>query len=239
MAGMGDAMVRITDVRFRWRREGPLILDIPRLGVDKGERVFIKGPSGGGKTTLLNLLGGVTVPESGSVSIMGTDMAALGGARRDAFRADHIGFVFQMFNLVPYLSLIDNVILPCRFSAARRGRALARSENLAREARRMLEHMDLDVDALMSQPVTELSVGQQQRVAVARALIGGPELIIADEPTSSLDADARRSFLDLLFREVREAGSTLLFVSHDASLEGAFDRSVALAELNKAPGRTP
>jgi putative ABC transport system ATP-binding protein len=236
MAGMGDAMVRITDVRFRWRRQGPLVLDIPSLGVDKGERVFIKGPSGGGKTTLLNLLGGVTVPESGSVAIMGTDLAVLGGARRDAFRADHIGFVFQMFNLVPYLTLIDNVILPCRFSAARRQRALARGGNLAGEARRMLEHMDLDLDALMSRPVTELSVGQQQRVAVARALIGAPELVIADEPTSSLDADARRSFLDLLFREVREAKSTLLFVSHDASLEAAFDRSLALAEVNRAPG---
>jgi putative ABC transport system ATP-binding protein len=234
---MDDAMIRLTDVRFRWRREDPLVLDIPQLSLNKGERLLIKGPSGSGKTTLLNLLGGVTVPESGCVSIMGTDIAALSGARRDAFRADHIGFVFQMFNLVPYLPLIDNVILPCRFSSLRRQRALARTGNLAQVARRMLEHMGLDVDALASRPVARLSVGQQQRVAVARSLIGSPELVIADEPTSSLDTDARHAFLDLLRREVREANSTLLFVSHDASLEAAFDRSVALAEVNRAAGK--
>ena len=121
---MGETMIRMSDVRFRWRRADPLVLDIPRLEVAEGEKVFIKGPSGSGKTTLLNLLGGVAVPEAGGISIMETDIAALDGARRDAFRADHIGFIFQMFNLVPYLSLIENVTLPCRFSVSRRRRAL-------------------------------------------------------------------------------------------------------------------
>ena len=121
---MGDTMIRMSDVRFRWRRRDPLVLDIARFEVSKGERVFLAGPSGGGKTTLLNLLAGVTLPEAGGVSILGTDITALGGARRDAFRADHIGVIFQMFNLVSYLSLIDNVTLPCRFSVARRRRAV-------------------------------------------------------------------------------------------------------------------
>ncbi len=227
-------MVRLHDVQFRWRASDPLVLDIPAFDVRHGERVFIKGPSGSGKTTLLNLLAGVTLPSRGSVSVLGTDLSSLGGAERDAFRAHHIGFIFQMFNLVPYLSLIDNVVLPCRFSRVRRDRALARSDGLEREARRILAHLDLDVDDLASRPVTRLSVGQQQRVAAARSIIGAPELVIADEPTSSLDAEVRRSFLDLLFREIEAAGSTLLFVSHDPGLEGAFGRTVALGDVNRA-----
>jgi putative ABC transport system ATP-binding protein len=231
---MEEEIVRLRDVRFRWRRGDPVILDIAAFAVAKGERIFVKGPSGSGKTTLLNLLAGIVTPESGSVAVLGADIAALGGAGRDAFRARHIGFIFQMFNLVPYLSLIENVVLPCRFSAARRQRALARSPSLAAEARRILGHMDLDVDALAGRPVTRLSMGQQQRVAAARALIGAPDLVVADEPTSSLDVDVRRSFLDLLFREMKDAGATLLFVSHDPSLEAHFDRTVALADINRA-----
>ena len=230
---MVGAMIRLTNARFRWRPVDPLVLDIPELTVESGERVFIKGPSGSGKTTLLNLLGGVAVPESGGVSIMNVDLTVLSGARRDAFRADHIGFIFQMFNLIPYLSLIDNVVLPCRFSSLRRERVLDHAGSLEEEAWRILAHMRLDVDALASRPVSRLSMGQQQRVAAARSLIGSPELVIADEPTSSLDADVRKSFLDLLFREVSKVGSALIFVSHDSSLESAFDRTIPLADINQ------
>ncbi len=227
-------MIRLADIRFRWRSRDPLVLDIPELVVDDGEKLFVRGPSGGGKTTLLNLLGGVIEPEAGTVSILGTEIADLRGGARDAFRADHIGFVFQMFNLVPYLPLIDNVLLPCRFSARRRERAGARPEA---EARRLLAHMGLDVERLAGRPVSHLSQGEQQRVAVARALIGTPELVIADEPTSALDEDAREAFLSLLMEEVDKAGATLIFVSHDAGLEPAFRRSLALAEINRAsPG---
>ena len=227
-------MIRLADIRFRWRSRDPLVLDIPELVVDSGERLFVRGPSGGGKTTLLNLLGGVIEPEAGTVSILGTEMAGLRGGARDAFRAGHIGFVFQMFNLVPYLPLIDNVLLPCRFSARRRERAGARPEA---EARRLLTHMGLPVERLADRPVSGLSQGEQQRVAAARALIGTPELVIADEPTSALDEDAREAFLSLLMEEVDKAGSTLIFVSHDARLEPAFGRSIAMAEINRAtPG---
>ena len=227
-------MIRLADIRFRWRSRDPLVLDIPELVVDGGEKLFVRGPSGGGKTTLLNLLGGVIAPEAGTVSILGTEIAGLRGGARDAFRADHVGFVFQMFNLVPYLPLIDNVLLPCRFSARRRERAGARPEA---EARRLLAHMGLDVEGLAGRPVSGLSQGEQQRVAAARALIGTPELVIADEPTSALDEDARAAFLSLLMEEVDKAGSTLIFVSHDARLEPAFGRSIALAEINRAtPG---
>ena len=224
-------MIRLADIRFRWRSRDPLVLDIPEFVVDSGEKLFIGGPSGGGKTTLLNLLGGVVEPEAGTVSILGTEIAALRGAARDAFRADHIGFVFQMFNLVPYLPLIDNVLLPCRFSARRRERAGPRPEG---EARRLLAHMGLDVERLAGRPVSRLSQGEQQRVAAARALIGTPELIVADEPTSALDADVREAFLALLMEEVDKAGATLVFVSHDTRLEPAFGRTLALAEINRA-----
>lgn len=225
--------IELTDVVFRWRRQDTPVIDIPRFTVDPGERVFLQGPSGSGKTTLLNLLGGVAVPETGRVKILGTDINGLNGPRRDRFRADNIGFIFQMFNLIPYLSLVDNVLLPCRFSAARRRSGSQRSGRPENEAVRLLRHMDLNVAALSGRPVTQLSAGQQQRVAAARALIGAPQLVIADEPTSALDAEARHAFLDLLFREVEAADAALLFVSHDASLGMRFDRTIALSDINR------
>jgi putative ABC transport system ATP-binding protein len=226
--------IAIRDLQFRWRADAPPTLIIDRLEVERGERLFIKGPSGSGKSTLLSLLGGVTTPQRGTLEVLGHGLHALGGARRDHFRADHIGFVFQMFNLLPYLSMVENVTLPCRFSRRRRERILSQGQSLENEALRLLGHLDLADEKLLARPVTELSVGQQQRVAVARALIGAPELVIADEPTSALDADRRAAFLTLLERECMEQGITLLFVSHDASLEPLFDRTIALAELNRA-----
>ncbi len=222
--------VELNDIIYRWRRDRPVVLDIPEFSVPVGEKLFIAGPSGSGKTTLLNLLGGVTLPERGEMTILGERLDLLSANRRDEFRADRIGFVFQQFNLVPYLSVVDNVLLPCRFSTPR----LARVSDAANEARRLLEAMDLPVDDLTRRPVADLSVGQQQRVAVARALIGRPDLIITDEPTSSLDEEARRAFLDLLLAEVQSAGQTLIFVSHDSRLADAFDRTMALADVNRA-----
>jgi putative ABC transport system ATP-binding protein len=226
-------MIKVENAYFRWNKNGPLILHIPKFRIRCGEQIFIKGPSGSGKTTLLNLLGGVSIPETGMISIMNTNMSTLGSAGRDAFRAEHIGYIFQMFNLIPYLTLIENVTLPCRFSVARRQRVLSQAKTLEEEAKRILSGLGLDITTLASQSVSQLSIGQQQRVAAARSIIGSPELVIADEPTSSLDRDVRSSFLDLLFREVRNAKTTLIFVSHDSSLESHFDRTVSLNELNQ------
>ncbi len=227
-------IIQLESLQFRWPRDRHDILDIRNFAVFPGQRVFIKGASGSGKTTLLSLLGGVITPQHGTVSILGTVLNTLSGARRDAFRAAHVGFIFQMFNLIPYLPIVENITLPCRFSPARHKKALLRSPTLEQEALRLLTHLELDVEALAQRAVTELSVGQQQRVAAARALIGSPELVIADEPTSSLDADVRESFLELLFKEVDAAGTTLVFVSHDPSLQSYFDRAVALATINQA-----
>lgn len=230
---MSLPVIQLENLVFSWPGQPPL-LDIEHFTLAAGERVFLKGPSGSGKTTLLGLLGGVQLPASGRIQLLGQDLARLSGSRRDRFRADHSGYIFQMFNLLPYLSVLENISLPCRFSAMRRRRAIQSHGGVEAAARHLLAHLGLDRPELLRRAVTELSIGQQQRVAAARALIGSPELVIADEPTSALDADAREAFLNLLFVECQAAGSSLLFVSHDGALERLFDRSLSLSELNRA-----
>ena len=233
-------IIEIADLRFAWKRQERSVLDIASLQIDRGERVFLRGPSGCGKSTLLNLLAGVTLPRSGKLKVLGQDMTVLRSAQRDHFRAHHVGFIFQMFNLIPYLSVIENVTLPCRFSSKRKHKVLAQADSLEQEAVRLLDHLDMTGDDVLHKPVNELSVGQQQRVAAARALIGSPELVIADEPTSSLDADRRSAFIDLLFRECDSADATLIFVSHDNSLEAPFQRTIEFDSINHVvPGTQP
>ena len=235
---MADApMIRLEDVRYRWRGAAAPCLTIASFTVAPGEQVFLHGPSGSGKSTLLSLLGGVLVPQQGSVQVHGHDLARTPAARRDQLRGDHVGMLFQQFNLVPYLSVLENVLLPCRFSARRRARA---SEGTSAEAtaERLLQGLGLDA-SLWQQEAARLSVGQQQRVAAARALIGRPEIIIADEPTSALDAARQEEFISLMLRECAAAQATLLFVSHDMRLASLFGRVVALADLNAVPGSAP
>jgi putative ABC transport system ATP-binding protein len=210
------------------------VLDLPALDVAAGESVFLRGPSGSGKSTLLGLVGGVLVPQAGSITLFGQRLDTLPAAARDHWRADHLGFIFQWFNLVPYLSVLDNVLLPTLFSRSRKERVQGCSGGGEGEAKRLLVALGLGDPQLLARPVTALSIGQQQRVAAARALLGRPRLVIADEPTSALDHEARGAFLDLLLDEVKAADATLLFVSHDVSLAARFDRSLALADINRA-----
>lgn len=224
---MTSPAIQLSALSFAWPGQAPL-LEIDDFRVARGEKLLLRGPSGSGKTTLLGIVGGVLLPRQGDVRVLGQSLAELSQSARDAFRAAHVGFVFQLFNLLPYLPVLDNVLLPCRFSAERRARAARPRE----EAARLLTHLQLP-EAFWQRPVTDLSVGQQQRVAVARALIGRPELLIADEPTSALDADTRDAFLELLLAECRAAGMSVIFVSHDASLGSAFDRDVRLVDLNR------
>jgi putative ABC transport system ATP-binding protein len=221
------AAVAIRDLTFAYTR-AVRVLAIRELVIARRERVFVFGPSGSGKTTLLGILAGVLRADSGSVEVLGTELTALSGSRRDAFRAVHLGYIFQMFNLIPYLSVLDNITLPCRLSAERRARLNGGSVDDA--ARDLMDR--LGIAAFAGKQVTELSVGQQQRVAAARALIGSPELIIADEPTSALDTDRREQFLGLLFDCCERAGATLVFVSHDRTLVHIFDRTISLPEIN-------
>jgi putative ABC transport system ATP-binding protein len=229
-------VIRLRNLLFRWQPEMPPTLDVQELSIKRGERVFISGASGSGKSTLLSLLAGVLMPQSGEVHLLGHPLHRLGSARRDHLRADHVGFIFQLFNLIPYLSVLENVTLPCQFSRLRRERVLKTGHSLETEARRLLQHLELSGRELLSRPVTMLSVGQQQRVAAARALMGAPDLLIADEPTSSLDTELRQAFIRSLFREGADQGTTLVFVSHDPSLQGLFDRVVSLETINRAEG---
>jgi len=237
MKALSGPAILLENVRFAWRRGGPDVIDIDHFVVERGERLFIAGPSGSGKSTLLNLLGGVVTPREGLLKVLGTDLGKVRGWRHDRFRAAHVGFVFQMFNLVPYLSVIDNVTLPCRFSRRRRERAEVRSANVSADAMRLLGALELDRLELLSRPVIDLSIGQQQRVAVARALIGSPEIVIADEPTSALDEGTRERFLELLFGECERQHATLLFVSHDRRIGEMFDRHLSLSEFNRKSGK--
>lgn len=229
---MTDPVIDIARLRFAWPGQ-PLLLSVEAFTVTAGERVFLRGPSGSGKSTLLGLIAGVLEPQHGTLKVAGQDLPSLSGHQRDQIRADQLGVIFQMFNLVPYLSLLQNAMLPCRFSK-RRLAVTKQAGGPEAEARRLLARLGIEGEEMLKRPVTDLSVGQQQRVAAARALIGGPSLIIADEPTSALDADSRDRFIELLSEEAGHSGAAMLFVSHDAGLAPLFDRAVDLMELNTA-----
>lgn len=223
---MSDPAIELENVRFAWPG-GPPLLAVRDFRVARGERVFLRGPSGSGKSTLLGLVGGVLAPDAGTVRVLGQPLHSMSPAARDRFRGEHVGFVFQMFNLLPYLSVLENVLLALRFSPRRAARVAERDD----EASRLLLALGLDRDQF-DRPVTRLSIGEQQRVAVARALLGRPELVVADEPTSALDHESREAFLRLLLAECATHGSTLLFVSHDPTLGRLFDRQYTLSELS-------
>lgn len=217
-------------VRFRWPGKEAFSLGIEAFHVARAEKLLLIGPSGSGKSTLLSLLCGIITPDEGSIRVLDTDLGTLDAAARDRARVEHFGIIFQMFNLLPYLSVIDNVLLPLSFSATRRKRA-TEARPADAEARRLLDRLGLDPDALANRSAARLSVGQQQRVAAARALIGRPEILIADEPTSALDRRHQRHFLELLFSEAEAAGTTVVMVSHDETLAPEFDRVVDLGEV--------
>ena len=233
-----SAAVSIRDLRFAYQRKGPVIVDIAGFELARGERVFLKGASGSGKSTLLGLIAGVLSPDAGEVEVLGAKMHALAGAKRDAVRAARLGVIFQMFNLLPYLPAGENVTLPCRFSAER-AKAAEAAGGVEAEARRLMARLQLDPGQVWSTPARNLSVGQQQRVAAARALIGRPGLVLADEPTSALDTEARDAFIALLMEEAEAAGAALLFVSHDEALSARFERAERLEALNAASAREP
>lgn len=224
--------IAISGLRFGFGSDDD-VLAIRELRIRTAQRVFLFGPSGCGKSTLLALVGGVLVPREGAVAVLGENLAGLKSTARDRIRADHVGFIFQQFNLVPYLSVVENVSLPCRYSRRRLRRAVDADGSLEKSAARLLSALGIG-EELRSRKSTDLSVGQQQRVAAARALIGRPELVLADEPTSSLDHDRRREFINLLLSECGRADSTIVFVSHDASLATHFDVAIDLQLANAA-----
>ncbi|WP_404341217.1 ABC transporter ATP-binding protein [Pseudoalteromonas mariniglutinosa] len=226
-------MIDIKQLSFKWHKKQAIpTLAIPTLTIEQGEQVFLYGPSGAGKSTLLSLLAGINKADSGTLTLLNTDINQLTNSQRDKFRADHIGYIFQNFNLLPYLSPLENVMLGCQFSAQRKQKALHKSSTLAAEASRLLSALGITHE-LQTKAVAELSIGQQQRVAAARAFIGSPEIIIADEPTSALDTNNREAFIKLLFAQAQFANSSLVFVSHDQSLRHLFQRTLSLMALQE------
>ena len=226
-------MLQIRNLRFAWPGAADCVA-IDSLDLAAGRTLFLHGPSGCGKSTLLGLMAGVLQAQQGSVSLLGQPWAALPAGARDARRADHVGVIFQQFNLLPYLTVLDNVLLPCRFSKLR---ALRCTASPVAAAQALLQRVGLPA-ALWQRRADALSVGQQQRVAAARALLGAPELVIADEPTSALDSALRDGFMDLLLGACAAHGSTLVFVSHDERLAARFDEQLSLPSLNRASAST-
>jgi putative ABC transport system ATP-binding protein len=222
-------VLRLESLCFAWP-DSPPVVQIDELELMPGEHLFIQGPSGSGKSTLLNLISGLQPGYTGTLEVAGQNLAQLSSRALDRLRANHIGLLFQQFNLLPYLNLIDNVCLPCSLSRQRRRVAGQNRRSIEQEAERLLTRLQLDPALFRRRQVAELSIGQQQRVAAARALIGRPTLIIADEPTSALDPDSRDHFMRLLFEELAQSDSTLLMVSHDPALAAGFPRHLHLGE---------
>lgn len=219
-------ILTLKDVCYQWPGRAAFGLSVRAFSLDSGESALLLGESGSGKSTLLSLICGTLVAQSGQICVAGTDISVLSASHRDQFRANKIGLIFQQFNLLPYASVGDNILLPLRFAPERRNRVSAPQD----EARRLCHDLGLPPDVMSARAGT-LSVGQQQRVAAARALIGSPALIIADEPTSALDAHTQATFLKLLFEQSKHKGTALLMVSHDARLAPQFDRVVQIADI--------
>ena len=218
--------IRLDSVRFYWSKNKDFKIFIPELKISEGEKVLLLGESGSGKTTLLSLVSGFLSPISGDIYLNEKNINSLSARSRDQYRSDNIGIIFQQFNLLPYASVIDNIILPLYFSKVRASKIINQKET----AINLCKSLRLP-DTVTRMQANNLSVGQQQRVAVARALIGNPSLVIADEPTSSLDSDAQNIFLDLMFAQIEKNNSTLLMVSHDTSLSSYFDRVIDINEI--------
>ncbi len=216
-------MIEVHDVVYGYPTGG-FQIRIPELGIAEGEKVAITGPSGSGKTTLINLLSGILAPESGSINVVGLDITRLGVEDRQDLRALKLGLVFQEFELLEYLHVLDNILLPYRITPVLelddsvRGRAVS----LARE---------VGLSDKLGRFPNQLSQGERQRVAVCRALVTRPAVIFGDEPTGNLDAVSRDHVAKTLFRYSAETGAPLAVVSHDRELVERFDRNVDVTEL--------
>ena len=224
-------MVRLHDVRFRYR-QGEFVLRVPELRVERGERIAMVGPSGSGKTTLLSLIAGIATPESGRVWTADTEVSALDDAARRSFRIRNIGLVFQTFELIDYLRLLDNVLLPYRIHPA------LRLDTPARERARELAR-SVGLGGKLDRPVPQLSHGERQRIALCRALVTEPDLILADEPTANLDAANAERVLDILDEYSERHSATLITVTHDRDLLPRFQRVIDLKALGWGTESTP
>jgi ABC-type lipoprotein export system ATPase subunit len=217
-------MIRIDDLGFFYR-EGEFRLEMPTFRQERAEKVGVIGPSGSGKTTLLNLIAGIITPTQGSVTVADVRVSHLSDPERRDFRITNIGFVFQDFELLDYLNVLDNILHPYRITGALR---------LDREVRTRAAALaqEMGIGDKLKRSANDLSHGEKQRAAICRALMPRPNLILADEATGNLDPVNKTRILDLLFRSVEDHDATLLAVTHDHELLGRFDRVVDFQDFH-------
>ncbi len=222
-------MIEIENLTFTYAADS-FRLHVPSLRVEKGEKVAMIGPSGSGKTTLLHLAAGILSPESGRVAVGGIELSSESEAARRAFRISRIGMIFQEFELLEYLTVRENILLPYRVN---------RSLRLTRQAREAAGELAkaVGVAEYLRRYPHRLSHGERQRVAICRALVTGPQLIFADEPTGNLDPQTSRAIIDVILHQARAAGATVLTVTHDHSLLDRFDRVIDFEQF-LASGKT-
>lgn len=219
-------MIDFSNVQFFYpQQQKKIILQIPSWTLAEGEHVFLQGPSGSGKSTLLNIISGILCVSSGEMRVMGCELKTLTARQRDRFRANNIGHVFQQFNLLPYLNAIENIQLAAHFGPKEK------RSTLLETIQSTLSKLGV-AERDWSLPASQLSVGQQQRVAIARSLVNKPKILIADEPTSALDEKSRGEFMDLLLSVLKDSSTTLIFVSHDLTLSRFFQRTDSLLTMN-------
>jgi putative ABC transport system ATP-binding protein len=217
-----NACIDIQNLRFRYESGQEFCIDSLQLAA--GSHSFLEGPSGSGKSTFLGLLSGILRPDSGTITVFDTELSKLSPAELDAFRANKVGYIFQRFNLIPHLSVSENIQLAGFFS---------RNRNIPEEHRQKMLRA-LGIEKIANSKASEISVGQAQRVAAARAFAQKPALLLADEPTSSLDQPMQEAFMNVLFELAKECGTTILFVSHNPQLASFFTSKLHLSDFMKA-----
>ena len=229
---MGQPLaINIDDLSLKY--QGSDCLDIPSLAIEQGETILLFGENGSGKTSLMKILSGLIKPDSGSVSVLGHQLTTMTAKKTCQFRADYIGHIFQELNLIPYLTAMENMVLPCGFSNYKARNISTAGHTGEYEAYTLMAKLKCEDPSRLRKEADQLSKGLQQRVAIVRALMGKPRLILADEPASAMGAYSRKLVYNLLTTWAREHGSTLICISHDEEANAFFDRQINMKEINR------
>ena len=223
-------ILEVEKLKFNWEKKNSFNLNISKLVIKNSEKVVLLGESGSGKSTLLNLISGIVSPNVGKILINGVQITSLSAKKKDAFRNNNLGVIFQKFNIIHYLSPISNILLPCYFSSIKKNTI----DFYKYRAVDLGKSLSIEKNILFQKNSKDLSVGQQQRVAIIRALINFPKIILADEPTSSLDKKNKNKFLKLLFKICKQEKTALLMVTHDNSITKYFDKTIILENIKSS-----
>ncbi len=222
--------IELSNIEFSWPGQGHPLFQIESLQLQLGQSMFIGGPSGCGKSSLLSLITGIQTAKQGVCQVLDTAMGELSASERDRFRGEKLGLIFQQFNLLPFLSVQENIELPCQLFQSRMQKSIQLFGSVQAHVDILCDALNLSSD-LRRRQAHLLSVGEQQRVAAARALLGCPALVVADEPTSALDEDNKIDFLNLLLSSAKAQQSSVITVSHDKRIATQFDQVYSMSRL--------